>query len=567
MSENTTSPSPEGENLRTYSAWFGFATREVRPGRTIRIRIRWGRVAAFMFILGCAGWFAKSWGLYLFFRNVRNFEDVSFTDMILFPMNRENVRIQQGDYQIEQARNAMEREDYRRAFSLLREGVARSKKNTEGRMLLAQIYAGWRPDLAIDLLVDGLEHGLEDIEYLRLLNTLLLMQKEDDRILELTEDLLAGELTDQARQILSVSRLQAAMNHGRYDIARTLFEETNLKSSLDGLILGTQLYARTGRESDAIEVLSVALASIPKERASTLYNQLVSIYKNEGMMDKARESALKLMIDNPLKWEPRILLIDVLSASGMTERRDKEIESILKEFRNDERAMSGLAQLSADYGNVEAASRLYEVALESGYNLSLFSLTLAEALVQAGEHGEAISLCNELMREDPAWMLRSEGSFNAIRSLAYFGAGDSELGQLYLKNFLESKQTNSGQLFQAAKRYKEVGMPDQALAILEEAYSRDAKNEVVLANMIQVEMDLGAFFSLDQHLKALFQLRRPGYDLIGEIHDELQSDRFLFTKDRSLLLQDLNQIIDEQELMQGWNIWEKTDTSGTSDSA
>lgn len=567
MSENTTSPSPEGENLRTYSAWFGFATREVRPGRTIRIRIRWGRVAAFMFILGCAGWFAKSWGLYLFFRNVRNFEDVSFTDMILFPMNRENVRIQQGDYQIEQARNAMEREDYRRAFSLLREGVARSKKNTEGRMLLAQIYAGWRPDLAIDLLVDGLEHGLEDIEYLRLLNTLLLMQKEDDRILELTEDLLAGELTDQARQILSVSRLQAAMNHGRYDIARTLFEETNLKSSLDGLILGTQLYARTGRESDAIEVLNVALASIPKERASTLYNQLVSIYKNEGMMDKARESALKLMIDNPLKWEPRILLIDVLSASGMTERRDKEIESILKEFRNDERAMSGLAQLSADYGNVEAASRLYEVALESGYNLSLFSLTLAEALVQAGEHGEAISLCNELMREDPAWMLRSEGSFNAIRSLAYFGAGDSELGQLYLKNFLESKQTNSGQLFQAAKRYKEVGMPDQALAILGEAYSRDAKNEVVLANMIQVEMDLGAFFSLDQHLKALFQLRRPGYDLIGEIHDELQSDRFLFTKDRSLLLQDLNQIIDEQELMQGWNIWEKTDTSGTSDSA
>jgi hypothetical protein len=85
--------------------------------------------------------------------------------------------------------------------------------------------------------------------------------------------------------------------------------------------------------------------------------------------------------------------------------------------------------------------------------------------------------------------------------------------------------------------------------------------------MIQVEMDLGAFFSLDRHLEALFQLRRPGYDLIGEIHDELQSDRFLFTKDRALLLNDLNQIIEEQSLMQGWDIWEKTNTSGTPEPA
>lgn len=556
MSEETVSQNRKSDETRSYSAWFGFAIREMTPGKSVRIRIRWRRVFALLLFLGVISWGAKSWGLYYFFKEIRDFEDVSFVDMVFFPINRGNVRIQQGDYQVEQGKAALQREDYRRAYSLLREGIARSPNNIEGRMLLAQIYAGWRPELAADLMVDGIEYGRDDADYVKLTFLLLLSRKEDQKVLDLTKDLLQEDASDEIKQILEVSRLQAAMFNGRFDIARTLFEETNLEQTMDGVILGTQLYVRTGRMEMATQILQSVLASIPSEGADPIYKQLINVYKEQENYDRAREAALELVIRNPLDWQPRIILIDVLSASGHLDRRDREIEALLREHRNDEQAMIGLAQICGEYGNVEGASRLYEIALENGFSLSLFSLTLAESLVQADQSAKAIGLCNELIQEDPAWMLNAEGSFNAIRSLAYFGIGDNELGNLYLKNFLDSRRTNVNQLFQAARRYREKGMGEQALILLIEAYNRDPLNEQVLATLVDVEMEQGAFFSLDQHLQTLFTMRRPDYKLMENIRDRLQSDRFLYTENRVALLDSLEAIIKERDAMD-WDIWER----------
>lgn len=556
MTEKSTSPDPQQETTRSYSTWLGFATRELSSRGSVRIRIRWGRVVLLLLVLGLFMWGAKSFALYYFFKNMRDFEDVSFVDMIVFPMNRGNVRIQQGDYQIEQAKNALEREDYRRAYALLREGVARSPANLEGRMLLAQIYAGWRPDLAAELLVGGIEHGLEDPDYVRLMSMLLLNQKEDQQILDLTASLLEEDPPDEIAQILNVSRLQAAMYLGDYGIAREIFESTNLESTMDGVLLGTRLYMRTDQPETATEVLLSVINSLPKAELDPIYNQLVAVFKERGMYDRAREAALELVIRNPMEWRPRILLIDILSASDRTARRDREIESMLQQHRNDEQAMTTLAQLCAEYGNVRAASRLYEIALENGYSLSLFSLTLAEAYVNNGQYERAIDLCNELVREDPSWLLNAESSFNAIRSLAYFNSGDPELGGLYLKNFLDSRRTNVNQLYQAARSFRKYEFDQEALQILENAYSRDDNNERVLSMLIDVEMDLGVYFSIDEHLNRLFELRRPDYELIESIHQRLQSDRFLFTEDRVGLLRKLEDILAERERMD-WDIWER----------
>jgi tetratricopeptide (TPR) repeat protein len=561
MSE-TTPPSKETTEkqpaTRSYSIWLGFASRELTSRGSVRIQIRWGRVLVLMLLMGVLFWIGKSVGLYFFFKNVRDFEDVSFTDMVLFPANRSNVRIQQGNYQIDQAKAALEREDYRRAFSLLREGVARSPANLEGRMLLAQIYAGWRPDLATDILVDGVDYGLEDPEYVKLMSTLLLMGKEDDRILELTTELLEKNPPEDIQRILNVMRMQSAMYQGQYGIVREIFESTDLDQTMDGVIIGTSLYVKTGKADTAAEVLLSVIKASQGQGAdlNQIYSRLVNVYKGQKEYDKAREAALELVIGSPLEWRPRIMLIDILSASGKTDRRDREIDALLQEHRNDEQAMTALAQLSAEYGNVRASSRLYDLALENGYNLSLFSLSLAEAYVSNGEPQRAIELCNELVREDPSWLLSAESSFNAIRALAYYTGGDSELGNLYLKNFLESTRTNVNQLYQASRSYRKYDLNEQALKILEEAYERDSENESILISLIDVEMDLGAYFAINEHLKQLFDLRRPDYETIESIHQRLQSDRFLFTEDRVALLERLEDLLQERDSVD-WDIWER----------
>lgn len=565
MSDNPSPPVSPKPPARTYTTWFGFASRELTSRGSVHIRIRWGRVAILFLLLGIFTWAGKSAALYFFFKNVRGFEDVAFVDMIAFPMNRSNVRGQQGDYQIEIAKEALEREDYRRAFSLLREGVARAPANLEGRMLLAQIYAGWRPDLSAELLVSGVEYGMADADYIKLMSMLLLNERQDDKILEVTESLLDEEVPEEVRQILNVARLQSAMFVGRYEIAREVFEETDIKQTLDGVILGTMLYMRVGKEESATEVLLSVINSLQDQEISAVYSQLVTVYKELEAYDKAREAALEMVIRNPMQWRPRIVLIDILSASEQVARRDREIEALLQQHRNDEQAMTALSKLCAEYGNIRAASRLYEIALENGYSLSLFSLTLAEAHVNHGDTAKAIELCNELVREDPSWLLNAESRFNAIRSLAYFNHGDSELGWLYLKNFLESRRTNVSQLYQAARSFRKFGHEQEALLILEDAYRRDSDNEAVLAALIDVEMNLGIYFSIDEHLEALFTLRRPDYPLIESIHQRLQSDRFLFTEDRVALLDQLESVLKERQAVD-WEIWERRSDETPSES-
>lgn len=534
----------------------GFARRTISPSGMVRIRIQWPRVGIAFLLLGMLGWIGKSVAFYYFFKEVREFEEVTFIDMLAFPLNRGAVRIHQGDYQIEQGKLALEREDYRRALGLLRDGVARSPENIFGRQLLAQIYAGWRPELAVDIMVEGAQYGIGDEQYIQLLCLLLLNAKEDIRILELTEELLAQDIIDDVRQILLVSRLQAAIHRGEFALVKDLFETTNLKSTLDGIILGTRAYQRTGRHQIAADVLVSIIKNFPQGEIDVIYSQLVSVYKEMEAYDKAREAALELVIRNPMEWRQRIILIDILSASNLEERREKEISSMLQQHRNDEQAMIALAQLSAEYGNIRAASRLYEIALENGYALSLFSLTLAEAFINANEFQQAIDLCNELVQEDPTWLINAESSFNAIRSLAYYNLQNTELGDLYLKNFLETRQSRATQFFQAAKSFRKFGLDEAALRILREGFNRDDGDERILLALVEVEMAVGDQTDLHKHVSRLLELRRPEYSRLEGIYKGLKSDRFLFTQDRLGLLGNLENILGEKATFT-WEIWER----------
>lgn len=536
-------------------AWLGFARREQTKRGSIRIHILWSRVAIAAVALFLMAFMAKSVGLYYFFKEVRDFEDVSFMEMIPYPLNRGAVRVQQGDYQVDQGIEALEREEYRRAFSLLREGVSRSPGNIEGRKILAQLYAGWRGDLAGDLLLEGMEHGKKDSEYMRLLTGILLQEKRDKELIDLPEKVDMESLSEEAARTVAVGRLQAAVNNGRFDVARQIYESTELRSTLEGVLLGVDLYLRTNRAEKATDVLLSVINAAPEGNLNPIYNKLIQVYQERDLHERAREVALELTIRNAMEWEPRLRLIDVLSDAGSTERRDREIQAMLRDHRNNEEAMNALARISAQYGNVDAAARLYELALEKGYDLSLFSLTLAEAMVMDEQFDRAIALCNELAEEDPAWLLNAQSTFNSIRSLAYFGAGDRELGNLYLRNFLNSRQSNVNMLFQSSKIFRRFDLTEQAFSLLEEAYLRNARNEAVLANLIDVEMELGAFFSVRDHLQALFELRRPDYALLEDIQQRLRSDRFLFTQQRRDLLDDLQTVIAEQNNMD-WEIWE-----------
>ena len=76
----------------------------------------------------------------------------------------------------------------------------------------------------------------------------------------------------------------------------------------------------------------------------------------------------------------------------------------------------------------------------------------------------------------------------------------------------------------------------------------------LMSALISMEFKTGSSFAINDHLKQLFDLRRPKYALLEEFQELLKGDRFLFTQDRTMLLDSLQEIIAEQDDLD-WNFW------------
>lgn len=557
----------ENSAYKSQSAWLGFAEKRRTERGTIRLRLRWSRLAVAFLVLATTGWLAKSAAFYYFFKEYRNFDQVSFVDMLAFPFNRGAVRVAQGNYQIEQAMEAIDRQEVRRAMSLLQNGVLRAPANLEGRKLLIMLYSNWRPELALQLLENGLQYGRNDPDYIRSYTSVLLRNKEDQALMALSDDLLGDDSLDSSiHHIAAVTRMQSAIFRGDFNEVERIYRDRELYRTMDGILLATDVMTRLDHKERSIQLLEAIIRQFPDENLDSVFRRLIIAYREADLPRQAREKAIEYVIRNPLRWEPRVLLIETLDEGGFEERFTREVDSIMREYRNEEAAMAALGQFAAIKGKVRVANRLYELALENNFNLGIFSLLLIESHVKAGRYDEAIGFCNELIRENPAWMSQLESVFNGIRALAYYGSGNSELGNLYLRDFRSSRRASSAQFVQAADAFEKIDLPQPALTLLEEAARRDPDSEQTLSRYIALKMSLGDSYQLTQMLDNLIDMRRPSYKMIQSIYDNLNSDRFIFTTDRPRLISELDKIL-EEAVLGGINLMpptrETAETSGS----
>ncbi len=548
VTERPSKPAQKSNSPGT-TTWFGFARRVPTERGTIRIRLLWGRITALVLALMVIGWFSVATALYFFYREVREFEEVAFKDMILFPIRRDAVREQQGNYEIEQAIARIEAGDYQRGVMLARQGIRRSPANTEGRFLLARLYSGIRPDVSIELLESGLEYVDDDVDYLRLYITLLLQEKQDEKVLELVRSYLAREdLSEQVKSIFALSGMRASLFRGHYEEAARLFVDYDLWRNVEGVTLAASLLNRVGETDRAIEFLRRFTEVFQDQAIEPVHTALLRILVEEERFDEAAEIALSRSLRNPLDWQPRLDLLSVHQKSGRTERARREALDLARQFRSDARVMAALAQHATDAGDVALARRVYESALENNHSVAIFGLLLIEAHITAGEYQAAIRFCNELVREQPGWLRDYETVFSSMRSIATYAAGNEELGRVYLREFTDSPRTTSGIMVNVAKRFKEIGWPEIARQLLVEAVRRDDGSEAALAGLIELELDLGESLALTDHVRQLLQLRRPSHDLLERLYRELGSDRFLFTPGREELLSALNEVLAERDV-------------------
>lgn len=215
----------------------------------------WRRWLTWTFLAGAGLWILLTLAAWLFVKYRRDFPEVKYVDL-LWPGRWPQYRVDQGNHYIAQSETLLQQGEYALAVQKLRIGVSKAPANAAGRTLLARVYLAYRrPDLAREVLIDGLAYLPDNAAYLQSTLSFLLEFQEDAKLLELTHRMLAAPANPATASLLATFAATAAFYRGNYDEAEDLLARYRLDDTADGALL----QARIAWELDYPELALVHL--------------------------------------------------------------------------------------------------------------------------------------------------------------------------------------------------------------------------------------------------------------------------------------------------------------------
>ena len=509
-----------------------------RQGSGWQIQIYWKRFALFTVIVCLLGWLGTASAAYFFVKYNRGFTDVRFTDMLL-PTRWHAYEVSRGDFLIANAQAELKKQNYREAFGGLRLGLIKSPANKEGRMLLAQFYALWkRPDLSRTTLLDGFAYHKEDPEYLKPLFAFLLHQQEDKQVLKFYHELLANDPALTPRnQLVALAAASSCYFRGNYDEAESILRRYQADSSRDGRLLLARINWDRGAKDLAMVQVKALANELPED--AEIYALTITYLRELGRDDEARRESFVRTLANPRNARARIDLLYAYQKEADTASLRTNLEEIYTDFINEPSALLALADFAANTGDILLARRIYDHTRSNNLNWDGAALMTVEACIVDKQYQNALELVRDLLKENPEWGKRFYTVFNGLQSIAHYGLGDAEAGQLFLNNFLKQDNVRADNLIAVSKRLLSVGAKAQARKVLEQAVETDALNQAALTNLVQLDLELNNTAPLAANVRKLLTMRKPSQAVLRDALAELGSDLFLFSPERTSLLQDL----------------------------
>lgn len=529
---------------------FGLLVKKFTEDGKPFIHFNWGKITILLTVILAFMWLFVGTLLFAYFKYVKDFDTVKFSNMILLPIKYSEHKIQMGDRHIERGLKAIKETNFNDGIRLLRLGLARSPGNLEGLLTLAQIYEYGlnRKDIAIELYLSGFEYdAINDKAFCVAALQALLKNKMDAEIMSIANEYLPQEFQQGDNpnlQTLAFAAANSSFYRGNFDKTEDYINTFLLNKSIEGIILSSRISWDRGNKFSAIKKLESALFKFPN--ADGIYSQLSFYYREIDDFDSARRYAQLRNIKSPSDPNPIIDLIYLNSKFGKEDKVIDYSKQIIKNFSDVEAAIYQLANFASSSGKINIAQFCYELALEKDYELENFALSLIEAHISRKDFTGALAFSEELLSENPKWLKKQWSIFSSLRALASYGLRRPDLGEIYLEEFLSEPSITSTTYVAVAKRFIDNGMYPQARKILNLAYSSDENNQRVLNDLIKVNLELGMTQDLGDQIKKLLQTRRPDKELLKDAYNRLGSDLFIFTNNRTEILMELGAIIREQ---------------------
>ena len=492
-------------------------------------------------LAGC--WLLLALGAWLFVKYRRDFATVQYADLV-WPGRWELYRQSQGRHYIAQADTLVRKGDYGEAVHKLRVGVSKAPDHVQGRVLLAKVYLAYRrPDLAKEVLVDGLPYLSADRDYLQATLGFLLEFQEDTALLKLGRALLATPDRAAAHPLIAMFAATAAYYRGNYDEAETLLDRYRLGDTPDGVVLRARIAWDRGFPELALVHLKAHLALHPSHDPARAL--LADYYRSLGRINEWESALVERVAGDPLAAAPRVAYLQLHHRRGDRERLERETATFLEQFGRDPVALLLLGDYAANTGQPTVARRVQQHVSTLPEHAGAAALMVAEAHVVAGEHQVALDLIAGYTRDFPEWSAQFAPVFNGLQAVALTGLGRTDEARLSLDHLLSRKNLRAENLVAVASRLTALGARDLARSTLDRASAADPLNQAALASLIRLELETGAVADLPAHLRRFIDMRLPSREILAQARAELGGDHHLLMPGQRELLASLQAALNQ----------------------
>ena len=566
----------QGQSSRSsYPILLGTVTVEVVGYKERRYRPNWRRIGLLFPVFLLLLWVALSEANYFKERFMNGIPTTRRADMYLYLpdtaansvanlfLSKEQIRLREreklltakdsygrsahlyrkGEYYVSVAKEALARQDYAEFSRYIGTGAQLSPANLEAQRLCADLFFAFqRPLDAYQLLEESLVFAKQDREYFRQYVQRCFMLDQDARLIATaTKHLGDPAVAEDIRADLRLAAAQAHFLRGDFADAARLIKEHRLDQTADGYLLNCQLLWESGDRTGALAELDAALAVFPA--GVRLLEMKARWLKESGELARAKDTLDLLAISQPGRPGPLIQSLYLLPGEADRPRREALLEKIIATFGNQEQPMLDLARFGNDTSDVALTARLAKLALERKFgNRVRFDLVHVECLLNAGRARETILLVDALYKqaERDQWVAETRMAFDALRTIAYFADGQTEIGSINLQKLLQHRKVPPQVLVAASRKLIAARRYDEANEVLIQAHLQNETNQAILMQIVRLKLDHPLISAdLETYLRRLMLNRRPSPEVLRAALRRLGSDTYLFSADRETLLRDV----------------------------
>ena len=454
-----------------------------------------------------------------------------------------------GEYFISVAKAALERGDFAEFAKYIGTGASLSPKNAEAQKLCADLYFAFGRSIdAFQILENSLDYGLNDPEIFKNYLTRCFMLDQDSRVINTAKKYLPNKnLSPVIREDLKLAEAQANFFRGNYNEASKLIRDYTLETNPEGFLLRCQLMYELGEKPEAIKLLNSAIKNYPG--VMRLLEIKARWLKDMGNLKEARDCLDLIIISNPENFSPYIQSLHLMTGPENAEKRNSEIEKIVKKYGKSEQAMLELAQYANDNFDAKLTARLLTLAEQSRFpSRTKFALTHAECLINANRPHEAILLIDELLSqiEREQWLADTKIALDALKCIAYFADDQPEIGLINLTRLLENRRVPPQLLIATGRKLIQAKRFVEANNMLIQAHLMNENNQPLLLQIVKLKIEHPEIANdVEVYIRRLMDTRRPPREVLISALNCVSSDTYLFSNNREKLQLDIEKMINQ----------------------